>query len=131
MIFLTEMTSNLATTATFFLPVIGAMAIESGIDPMVLCVPVTLAASCAFMLPVATAPNAIAFSSGLISIPQMARAGLLLNCAGYGAANRGGVVVGAVILCSVLSWPDVLKRERSMACAGGAVVPADGMYVTA
>ena len=80
-IFLTEMTSNLATTATF-LPVIGAMAIESGIDPMVLCVPVTLAASCAFMLPVATAPNAIAFSSGLISIPQMARAGLLLNCAG-------------------------------------------------
>ena len=81
MIFLTEMTSNLATTATF-LPVIGAMAIESGIDPMVLCVPVTLAASCAFMLPVATAPNAIAFSSGYISIPQMARAGFFLNCAG-------------------------------------------------
>lgn len=80
-IFLTEMTSNLATTATF-LPVIGAMAIESGIDPMVLCVPVTLAASCAFMLPVATAPNAIAFSSGYISIPQMARAGFFLNCAG-------------------------------------------------
>ena len=77
-ILLTELTSNLATTATL-LPIIGAMAIESGIDPMVLCVPVTLAASCAFMLPVATAPNAIVFSSTYVSIPQMARAGWYLN----------------------------------------------------
>jgi sodium-dependent dicarboxylate transporter 2/3/5 len=80
-VFLTEMTSNLATTATF-LPVIGAMAVESGIDPMLLCVPVTLAASCAFMLPVATAPNAIIFSSGKITIPQMVRVGFLINCFG-------------------------------------------------
>jgi len=80
-IFLTELTSNLATTATF-LPVIGAIAIQSGIPPMVLCVPVTLAASCAFMLPVATPPNAIVFASGMLTIPQMVRAGFYLNVAG-------------------------------------------------
>ncbi len=77
-IFLTELTSNLATTATF-LPVIAAVAVETGQDPLLFVIPVTLAASCAFMLPVATPPNAIVFSSGHISIPQMARAGLLLN----------------------------------------------------
>lgn len=77
-IFLTELTSNIATTATF-LPVVGAIAIEAGYDPIVLAVPVTLAASCAFMLPVATPPNAIVFGSGLLTIPRMARAGLALN----------------------------------------------------
>jgi sodium-dependent dicarboxylate transporter 2/3/5 len=80
-IFLTELTSNLATTATF-LPVIGAIAIQSGIPPMVLCIPVTLAASCAFMLPVATPPNAIVFASGMLTIPQMVRAGFYLNSLG-------------------------------------------------
>jgi sodium-dependent dicarboxylate transporter 2/3/5 len=82
-IFLTELTSNLATTATF-LPIIAAIAIQAGIPPMVLCVPVTLAASCAFMLPVATPPNAVVFSSGMITIPQMVRAGFYLNCIGMG-----------------------------------------------
>jgi solute carrier family 13 (sodium-dependent dicarboxylate transporter), member 2/3/5 len=77
-IFLTELTSNTATAATF-LPVVGAVAIEAGMNPLVLIVPVTLAASCAFMLPVATPPNAIVFASGALTIPQMARAGLLLN----------------------------------------------------
>ena len=77
-IFLTELTSNLATTATF-LPVIAAIAVETGQDPLIFVIPVTLAASCAFMLPVATPPNAIVFSSGHVSIPQMARAGLFLN----------------------------------------------------
>lgn len=77
-VFLTELTSNLATTATF-LPVIAAIAAQSGIEPLVLCVPVTLAASCAFMLPVATPPNAIVFSSGVLSIPEMVRAGFLMN----------------------------------------------------
>jgi sodium-dependent dicarboxylate transporter 2/3/5 len=80
-IFLTELTSNIATTATF-LPVVGAVAIEAGIDPIVLTVPVTFAASCAFMLPVATPPNAIVFGSGLLTIPKMARAGLALNIVG-------------------------------------------------
>ncbi|NNE59929.1 MAG: DASS family sodium-coupled anion symporter [Woeseia sp.] len=80
-IFLTELTSNIATTATF-LPVVGAIAIEAGIDPVVLTVPVTLAASCAFMLPVATPPNAIVFGSGMLTIPKMARAGFALNLVG-------------------------------------------------
>lgn len=80
-IFLTELTSNIATTATF-LPVVGAIAIESGFDPIVLTVPVTFAASCAFMLPVATPPNAIVFGSGMLTIPKMARAGLMLNIIG-------------------------------------------------
>lgn len=80
-IFLTELTSNVATTATF-LPVIGAIALESGYDPIILTVPVTLAASCAFMLPVATPPNAIIFGSGLLTIPKMAKAGMALNIIG-------------------------------------------------
>lgn len=80
-IFLTELTSNVATTATF-LPVVAAVALELGLSPLLLCIPITLAASCAFMLPVATAPNAIVFASGLIKIPQMVRAGLLLNIFG-------------------------------------------------
>jgi sodium-dependent dicarboxylate transporter 2/3/5 len=77
-VFLTELTSNLATAATF-LPVIAAIAAQSGIEPLVLCVTVTLAASCAFMLPVATPPNAIVFSSGVLTIPEMVRAGFLMN----------------------------------------------------
>lgn len=90
-IFLTELTSNLATAATF-LPVMGAIALESGISPLVLCVPVTLAASCAFMLPVATPPNAIVFASGMITIPNMIRAGAILN------------FIGMLVLCSVAIW---------------------------
>lgn len=77
-IFLTELTSNLATAATF-LPVIGAISAQSGIDVLTLCVPVALAASCAFMLPVATPPNAIVYSSGYLRIPDMVRAGVYLN----------------------------------------------------
>ncbi len=80
-IFLTELTSNIATTATF-LPVVGAIAIESGFDPIVVTVPVTFAASCAFMLPVATPPNAIVFGSGMLTIPKMVRAGMMLNIIG-------------------------------------------------
>ena len=80
-IFLTELTSNLATTATF-LPVMAAISIETGQDPLLFVIPVTLAASCAFMLPVATPPNAIVFSSGAVSIPRMMKAGFLLNIIG-------------------------------------------------
>jgi len=80
-IFLTELTSNLATTATL-LPVLAALALELGVDPVVLAVPVALAASCAFMLPVATPPNAIIYGSGRITIPQMAKAGLVMNLIG-------------------------------------------------
>jgi sodium-dependent dicarboxylate transporter 2/3/5 len=80
-IFLTELTSNLATTATL-LPVLAALALELGISPVMLTVPVALAASCAFMLPVATPPNAIVFGSGRLTIPQMAKAGLVMNLVG-------------------------------------------------
>jgi sodium-dependent dicarboxylate transporter 2/3/5 len=80
-IFLTELTSNLATTATI-LPVMAAIAVETGQDPLIFVIPVTLAASCAFMLPVATPPNAIVFSSGRVSIPRMMRAGFVLNIIG-------------------------------------------------
>ena len=80
-IFLTELTSNLATTATF-LPVMGAIAIQQDLSPLMLSVPITLAASCAFMLPVATPPNAIVFASGMLTIPQMIRSGLVLNFIG-------------------------------------------------
>jgi sodium-dependent dicarboxylate transporter 2/3/5 len=80
-IFLTELTSNLATTATL-LPVMGAIAVQAGLPPLLLTVPITIAASCAFMLPVATPPNAIVFSTGRITIPQMVRAGVLLNLIG-------------------------------------------------
>jgi len=80
-IFLTELTSNLATTATL-LPVMGAIAVQAGLPPLFLTVPITIAASCAFMLPVATPPNAIVFATGQITIPQMVRAGLVLNLIG-------------------------------------------------
>jgi sodium-dependent dicarboxylate transporter 2/3/5 len=81
MIFLTELTSNTASAATF-LPVGGALAVGIGLDPSVLAVPLALAASCAFMLPVATPPNAIVFASGRITIAQMALAGFWLNLFG-------------------------------------------------
>ncbi len=77
-LFLTELTSNTATAATF-LPVAGGVAMGLGIDPMLLAIPVALAATCAFMLPVATPPNAIAFGSGYVTIAQMIRGGIFLN----------------------------------------------------
>jgi sodium-dependent dicarboxylate transporter 2/3/5 len=91
LIFLTELTSNTATAATF-LPVVAALAISLGQHPLSLAVPAVLATSCAFMLPVATPPNAIVFGSGHLTIPQMARAGIWLNLIGV------VVIVGAVYL---------------------------------
>ena len=77
-VFLTELTSNTATTAAF-LPVVAALALSLSENPLLLAVPVVLGASCAFMMPVATPPNAIVFGSGRVSLPEMARAGLALN----------------------------------------------------
>jgi sodium-dependent dicarboxylate transporter 2/3/5 len=81
MIFLTELTSNTATTATL-VPILYAVATGLGLDPLILILPAGIAASCAFMLPVATPPNAIVFGSGMISVPQMCRAGMYLNILG-------------------------------------------------
>jgi solute carrier family 13 (sodium-dependent dicarboxylate transporter), member 2/3/5 len=78
---LTELTSNTATTAAL-VPVVAGAAVVLGLDPMVLAIPAALAASCAFALPVATPPNAIVFGSGHVTIPQMVRAGVVLNVIG-------------------------------------------------
>ncbi|MEE4639420.1 MAG: SLC13 family permease [Wenzhouxiangella sp.] len=75
---LTEMTSNTATAAAF-LPILAAAAIGIGENPLLFIIPAALAASCAFMLPVATPPNAIVYGSGLLTVPMMVKAGLLLN----------------------------------------------------
>lgn len=77
-IFITELTSNTASAAAF-LPVVASLAGELGQDPLLLAIPAALGASCAFMLPVATPPNAVVFGSKMVRIPQMARAGLVLN----------------------------------------------------
>ncbi|MFP6792548.1 MAG: SLC13 family permease [Pseudomonadales bacterium] len=79
--FLTEMTSNTATT-TLMMPILAAAAIAAGIAPEALMVPAAMSASCAFMLPVATAPNTIVFSTGWFTTRLMAREGLVLNFVG-------------------------------------------------
>jgi sodium-dependent dicarboxylate transporter 2/3/5 len=76
----TELMSNTALVA-IFIPIIGQFALQSDYSIVQLCVPVTLAASCAFMLPVGTPPNAIVFSSGQVKISDMAKYGFLLNLA--------------------------------------------------
>ena len=81
MTFLTELTSNTATTE-MILPVLAGISISLNINPLLLMLPATLSASMAFMLPVATPPNAIVFGSNQLSIGQMAKTGLLLNLIG-------------------------------------------------
>jgi sodium-dependent dicarboxylate transporter 2/3/5 len=79
--FMTEATSNTATTA-LLMPILASAAIAAGIDPLLLMVPAALSASCAFMLPVATAPNAVVFGTGEVKIGQMVREGFVLNVLG-------------------------------------------------
>jgi len=79
--FLTETTSNTATT-TLLMPILAAGALGAGIDPKLLMIPAAMSASCAFMLPVATAPNVIVFSTGDVGIDTMAREGFALNLFG-------------------------------------------------
>jgi sodium-dependent dicarboxylate transporter 2/3/5 len=86
--FLTEVTSNTATSS-LLMPLLAATAVAGNVSPMLLMVPAVLSASCAFMLPVATAPNAIVFGSGKVRIKDMARAGFALN------------LIGAVVITTV------------------------------
>ncbi len=79
--FVTEVTSNTATTA-LMMPILAATAIAADIEPALLMIPAAMSASCAFMLPVATAPNTVVFSSGKLTIKMMARKGLILNLVG-------------------------------------------------
>ncbi|MEZ6055182.1 MAG: SLC13 family permease [Planctomycetaceae bacterium] len=83
MTFLTEFTTNVATVSTL-VPIMIQGAIFLGVDPRLIAIPATVSASCAFMLPIATPPNAIVFGSGKITMPQMMRAGLWLNLIGVG-----------------------------------------------
>ncbi len=80
-ILLTELTSNTATTAAL-LPILAGAAVGLDLEPLAFAVPTALAATCAFMIPVATPPNAIVFGSGHITIVQMVRAGVWLNLIG-------------------------------------------------
>lgn len=88
--FLTETTSNTATT-TILMPILAAAAISAEINPLILMLPAVLSASCAFMLPIATGPNMIVYSTKSFSIKQMAREGFILN------------IFGAVII-SLICW---------------------------
>ena len=108
-IFLTEVTSNTAT-ASLFLPVMAALAVTMELHPLALMVPAAVAASFAFMLPVATPPNAIVFGSRQVTILQMARAGLLLN------------LLGTLLLSLAVFWlvPLVFDLPQGLA---GAVAP--------
>ena len=87
--FLTELTSNTATTE-MILPILASVAVLTGTHPLVLMIPATMSASCAFMMPVATPPNAIVFGSNRLTIAEMARAGIVLN------------LVGALVIASVV-----------------------------
>ena len=79
--FLTELTSNTAT-AEMLLPILGALAVALQINPLFVMIPATLSCSCAFMLPVATPPNAIIFGTDRVRIAEMARVGIWLNLIG-------------------------------------------------
>ena len=79
MLFMTELMSNVALVAVLA-PVVAGIAIGLDIPMLHLLIPVTIASSCAFMLPMATPPNAIVFASGHIEVHQMARVGFILNC---------------------------------------------------
>jgi sodium-dependent dicarboxylate transporter 2/3/5 len=92
---LTELTSNTATAATF-LPIVAATAVSLGQNPLLFLIPAALASNCSFMLPVGTPPNAIVFGSGLVTLPQMAKAGFLLNLV------MVPVIVGLVLLLGPL-----------------------------
>lgn len=94
---LTELTSNTATAAAF-LPILGGVAVGLGYGPMVLVVPAALAATCAFMLPVATPPNAIVFGSGYVTIGQMIRGGIWLNVLGVVLITLAVYTLGAWVL---------------------------------
>lgn len=75
--------SNTATAATF-LPLAGSFAALGGVAPVLVCAPVARAANCAFMMPVATPPNAIVFASGQLTVPDMIKAGALVNAVAVG-----------------------------------------------
>jgi sodium-dependent dicarboxylate transporter 2/3/5 len=95
--FLTEVTSNTAVIA-LLLPVLAGAAAAANVDPRLLLVPATLSASCAFMLPIATPPNAIVYASGLVPMAKMARTGIWMNLIGIVVITLVVWLVGTVVL---------------------------------
>ena len=95
--FLTEFTSNTAT-AQVMLPVLAAVAVDIGVHPLMLMVPATISASCAFMMPIATPPNAIVFATDRLKITQMARAGFFLNIVGMILITAAVFLLGDVLI---------------------------------
>ena len=94
--FLTELTSNTAT-AEMILPILASVAVATNVHPLLLMIPATLSASCAFMMPVATPPNAIVFGSDRIRIPEMAKIGLVLNLVGALVITVAFMLLGTAI----------------------------------
>jgi sodium-dependent dicarboxylate transporter 2/3/5 len=94
--FLTELTSNLATTE-MILPILASVAVATEVHPLMLMIPATLSASCAFMMPVATPPNAIIFGSERVRIPEMARIGIVLNLVGVLVIATVFYLLGTVV----------------------------------
>ena len=88
LVFMTELISNTAATAAF-LPIVGSLVIGADAPPVLLGVTVALAASCGFMLPVGTVPNALAFGTGHIPLSKMVRAGFILDLLGAGGITMG------------------------------------------
>lgn len=97
--FLTELTSNTAT-AEMLLPILGALAVAIQINPLFLMIPATLSCSCAFMLPVATPPNAIVFGTSRIKVTDMARTGIYLNVLGVVLITAAIFLLGSAIFDS-------------------------------
>ena len=95
-VFLTELTSNTATAAVF-LPIAAALAAGQSQGPLMFLVPVTLAASCAFMMPVATPPNAVIFGSGRLTVMQMVRVGFWMNLLAVAVIMIAVYAVGAAV----------------------------------
>lgn len=95
-IFITEVMSNVATASTL-MPILGATALASGLDVELIALPIAMAASCAFMLPTATGPNAVVFASRQVTIPIMVKAGFVVNCA----------AIPVITLFSILLAPSI------------------------
>lgn len=94
--FLTELTSNTATTE-MVLPILASVAIAMKTNPLLLMIPATLSASCAFMMPVATPPNAIVFGSGRIKVIEMAKVGFFINIIGVLVISSIFYIIGTAI----------------------------------
>ncbi len=113
--FLTELTSNTATTE-MLLPILAAVAVGLKVHPLLLMVPATISASCAFMMPVATPPNAIVFGSGRLRISEMARAGILINLVGAVLVTLLFYYLGtAVFHIDLTAPPDWISASSAVA----------------